>query len=112
MSDRLFMLKPDFMDQGKKWFCPGTALVEGMLGFYPGLREKIDISYIDFARPRKPVLGLLGEANQGCPVLVLSADSSPPDGIECSEANGHRFINDEKQICAYLAAKFGTGGPH
>ena len=33
MKDRLYLLKPNFIDQGKVYFCPGCAQVEGMLSF-------------------------------------------------------------------------------
>jgi hypothetical protein len=45
MKDRLYLLNPSFIDQGKVYFCPGCAQVQGMLSFYPALREKIDLRY-------------------------------------------------------------------
>ena len=73
MKDRLFLLKPGFMDQGKgPYFCPGCAMVEGMLSFYPGLRDKIEVNYIDFPRPRPALVAEIGEENQGCPKLIYN----------------------------------------
>jgi hypothetical protein len=41
MKDRLFLFKPNFMDRGKgPYFCPGCVVVEGMLSFYPTLRDQ------------------------------------------------------------------------
>lgn len=112
MRDTLFLLAPDFTEGGDRFFCPGSALVEGMLGFYPQLREQLDVRYIGFPRPRQAVVELLGEAHQGCPVLVLAGDSPGPGTLPHGEAGGRRFINDERAICEYLAARFGTGRPH
>ncbi len=74
MKDRLYLLKPNFLDQGKIYFCPGCAQVEGMLSFYPALREKIEVQYIEFPRPRPSLVAEVGEENQGCPKLVLGGE--------------------------------------
>ena len=60
MKDRLYLLKPNFLDQGKAYFCPGWAQVEGMLSFYPGIREKIEVHYIEFPRPRARLVAEIG----------------------------------------------------
>jgi hypothetical protein len=112
MRDTLFLLEPDFTDGTGRFFCPGSALVEGMLSFYPELREHVEVRYLPFARPRQEVLERIGEDNQGCPVLVLHADSPLPEGIGHGVAGTTRFINDERAICEYLAVRFGTGRPH
>lgn len=110
-KDKLFLLKPDFLNNGKgPFYCPECALVEGMLSFYPKLRHKLDVQYIDFAKPRAALVAELGEANQGCPVLILADGRRPPDpGIEVREANGRRFIGNEAHIRRYLSAAFGVG---
>ena len=112
MKDRLYMLKPDFLDQGKIYFCPGCAQVEGMLSFYPALREKIEVQYIDFPRPRSRLVAEIGEENQGCPKLVLGGERSVPERVKVSEAKGHRFISEPIEICRYLAGAYGVGEPH
>ena len=43
--DKLYLLKPDFHDQGKIYFCPGCAEMVGLLEFYPALKQTIDIHY-------------------------------------------------------------------
>ena len=72
MAERLFLLNPDWHDdQGGPWFCPAGAYVEGVLAFYPRLREVLDVAYLDHARPRPPVIQQVGEAHQSCPILIL-----------------------------------------
>ena len=68
MKDQLYLLKPGFMDKGAgPFFCPGCALVEGLLSFYPDLRGKIEVHYIGFPRPRPEIVSILGADNQGAP---------------------------------------------
>lgn len=110
-KDKLFILKPDFQKDGAgPFYCPESAVVEGMLSFYPQLRQKVDVEYVDFAKPRAPVVAALGEANQGCPVLVLADGKRVPDAsLEVKEANGRRFIPNESHIRRYLASAYGVG---
>jgi hypothetical protein len=113
VKDRLFLLKPSFMDQGKgPYFCPGCVVVEGMLSFYPGMRDKIEVNYIDFPRPRSGLVALIGAENQTCPKLILTGEYPIPEGIAVSEANQHRFIADPLEICRYLGKTFAVGIPH
>ena len=69
--DQLYLIRRDFQDQGKTYYCPGCAEMIGLLEYYPELKKGIEIHEVDFARPRPMLVSLLGEANQGCPVLVL-----------------------------------------
>ena len=110
-KDKLFLLKPDFRKEDSgPFYCPECALVEGVLSFYPRLRDKLEVWYVDFAKPRAPVVAELGDANQGCPVLVLATASQVPDTtLEVKEANGRRFITNESHIRRYLAAAYGIG---
>ncbi|GIK35179.1 MAG: hypothetical protein AMXMBFR45_24930 [Gammaproteobacteria bacterium] len=110
-KDTLFLLKPDFHNGDKgPFYCPDCALVEGVLSYYPKLRHKLDVRYVDFARPRAEIVALLGEANQGCPVLVLADGRRVLDaGIEVQEAQGRRFIAREADIRRYLSGSFGIG---
>jgi len=114
MKDRLYMLKPGFYDGGKgPYFCPGCARVEGMLSFYPDLRNKLEIHYIDFPRPRPVLVDELGSENQGCPKLILGDAARPvPPGISVQEAKGRRFISQDVEICRYLGRTYGCGEPH
>jgi hypothetical protein len=112
MKDRLYLLKPNFLDQGKLYFCPGCAQVEGMLSFYPALREKIEVHYIDFPRPRPSLVAEVGADNQGCPKLVLGEEHGVPPKVTVAEAQGRRFISAPLEICRYLASAHGVAEPH
>jgi glutathione S-transferase len=99
--EKLFLLKPDFKDINRsaenKYFCPSCTLIEGLLSFYPRLRNELEVHYVDFVRPRPEIVKLIGEANQSCPVLVLD------DG---------KFINEPDEIVFYLVKNHGIAQPH
>jgi hypothetical protein len=88
--DRLFLLRPDWIDQDRPWFCMACAAVEGFLGYYPAVRDALDIAYLPYERPRHPVIDLLGEAHQNLPTLILAEPFEHPDLREgdLREANG------------------------
>jgi hypothetical protein len=111
--DQLYLLKHDFQDQGKTYYCPGCAEMIGLLEFYPALKRNIEIRYLDFARPRPELVSLLGEANQGSPVLVLATvPQNLPAHLKVQHANGHAFVADAREIGQYLAHVHGIGLPH
>lgn len=113
MADRLYLLKPGFMDGGGPYFCGECALVEGMLGFFPELRGKVEVTYVDFERPRPAIVRELGEEHQGAPVLVLDkVQEAVPPGVKVHSANGKSFVDEPNQICLYLAARYATPAPH
>lgn len=99
--EKLFLLKPDFQDinQGNenKFVCMECAALEGLLSYYPRLRNELEVYYVDFARPRLPIIELIGEANQNCPVLILD------DG---------RFINQPDEIVWHLTLNYHIGQSH
>lgn len=109
MKDQLFMLKPGFFDGDKgPLYCADAVSIEGMLGFFPQLREKIDVHYIDAPRPRSAIVELLGEENQGTPVLVLAEGSTPRDiGLQYRTAGKRRFIDSPADIRRYLSSQYG-----
>ena len=98
---KLFLLKADFqdinLDPTKKYFCPDCSKIEGLLSFYPRLRAELEVHYIDYLRPRKALVDLIGEANQSCPVLVLE------DGT---------FINEPEEIMNHLTEYHQIGYRH
>lgn len=98
---KLFLLNPDFQDiscsADAKYFCPPCALIEGVLSFYPRLRNELEITYVDFVRPRPAIIGLIGEANQSCPVLILEDGS---------------FLNEPDEIIEHLAENHQIGHAH
>lgn len=112
-KDRLYLIKHDFHDNGKTWYCPGCAEMIGLLEIYPALKESIEVRHVDFQRPRPELVELLGEANQGCPVLVLAdVPKDNPAGLAIENANGHAFVADPRQIGEYLAHARGIPHPH
>jgi hypothetical protein len=111
-KDRLYLLKPDFAADGVKQFCSECAMVEGMLSFYPRLRDHLDVRYIGFTKPRPEIVSELGPEHQSSPCLVI-ADASRaakmPPSVKAQSSNGRTFVNDPLQVCDYLAHTYGTG---
>lgn len=114
VRDRLFLLRPDWIDQGRPWFCMACAVVEGFLGYYPAVRDQLDIAYLLYARPRLPVVDLLGEAHQNLPTLILAAPFEHPDLREgdLQWAGDLWFATNEGPITRVLAARYGVSPPH
>ena len=112
--DRLYLLKPHFMDKDKgPYFCPGCAQMAGLLEFYPALKKQLEVRYLDFPRPRPELVDLLGEENQSCPVLVLkNAPAGVPSTIPLQQARGNWFVEGADEIARYLAHVQGVGIPH
>ncbi|SFF83036.1 Protein of unknown function [Novosphingobium sp. CF614] len=108
MRDQLFLMKPGFVNAGLgPFYCGDSVSVEGMLGFFPELREKLAITYIEFPRPRQAIIDLIGAEHQSVPVLVLAEDSSVPESVKARFSADRRFIDDEKQIRQYLSLRHG-----
>jgi hypothetical protein len=112
-KDRLYLLKPDFAAEGGiKQFCSECAMVEGMLSFYPALRDNLDIKYIGFTKPRKEIVSELGPEHQSSPCLIIAEEAraaKAPMGAKPLRSNGKAFLSDPYQVCEYLAATYGTG---
>ena len=108
MKDTLFLLKPGFSNAGLgPLYCGDSVSVEGMLSFFPELRDKVDVRYIDFARPRRDLVDQLGEDNQSVPVLVLAEGEAVKDaGIVPQTSGSTRFLADERLIRRYLSAQY------
>jgi hypothetical protein len=112
--DHLFLLTPLFPDAKLGpglYHCSECAQIEGLLSFFPFLRSRIDVSYVDFPRPRSAVVPLVGPENQGCPVLVLGAGSTAPAGAKVGPS-GLAFVSGAVAISEYLAAGHGISRPH
>ncbi len=112
--DTLFLLTEDFRDgDGAPYYCPDCALVTGLLSYFPRLRHGLDIRYVDFARPRAELVALLGEAHQGCPVLVLAAPPPPEAiGLISGQVDGRCFVAGATAIGRYWSQAHGTSRPH
>lgn len=108
MKDQLYLLRPGFMNAGLgPLYCSDSAPVEGVLSFFPQLRELLDVHYLEFPRPRRPLIAALGESHQSLPVLMLAAASRLKDAeLEPQLANGTRFFTDEKLIRHYLSTQY------
>ncbi|WP_033923198.1 DUF3088 domain-containing protein [Sphingomonas sp. 37zxx] len=108
MKDVLHLMKPGFVNAGLgPFYCGDSVSVEGLLGFYPELRDKIEVIYIDFPRPRQAIVDAIGEDQQSVPVLILAEASIEPEQVHAKVANGSRYIADEKQIREYLSLTHG-----
>lgn len=116
--EKLFLLNPDFQDirvdgTNQNYYCPHNAMIEGLLKYYPDLRNKLEIIYIDFPRPRKQLIELIGEEHQGSPCLVISKENS--EMVDTSYFTNHSnylFVNNKELIARYLADKYHIGKLH
>ena len=112
--DILFLLKPGFTDsardqEGKRYYSPSCAYLEGVLACCPELREKLDIRYIAYPRPRREIVELVGDANQGCPNLVLDpANHRFVDASRFHRVGDRLHANDTRVIVEYLAERYGV----
>lgn len=88
-------------------------MIEGLLKYYPELKAKLEIVYIDFPRPRKQLVALVGEENQGSPCLVISKENSLKVNTSYFNVyNDYLFVNKKELIAQYLADKYAIGKPH
>jgi len=109
----LFLLKPGFQDhKGGPFFCLDCAAVEGFLKFAPEVERRLDVRRIDFSRPRREIIDLLGSENQGCPVLFLEQGATLPADAKRSSVTGQLFVSGSAAICDYLGRTFDTVRPH
>ena len=115
---KLFLLNPDFIDKKRedniRYFCPHAAQMLGVLNYYPRLKGLLEVVYVDFERPRKMLVDLIGEENQSCPNLVIpKSEVTPDDDLSYFDSYAeYYFQNDEELIYRYLSEKFGIGIPH
>ena len=112
--DILFLLKEKFEDgPGQPYYCPHCAEITGVLGYFPELRNQLDVRYVDFPRPRKDLVELIGETNQNCPMLVL-AEKPGMDALEMMTGsfNGKYFLSGPREIARYWAHVHNISRPH
>ena len=109
----LFLLNPGFFDgDDGPFFCPHNAAMEGLLKYEPTLETKLDIRRVEFQRPRQEIVKLLGEENQGLPVLVIDETREAPTEAQVSDETGRAFIVGEIAISNFLHKDLGTFKPH
>jgi len=109
----LFLLTPGFSDGDEgPFFCPHSAAMEGFLKYVPSIEEKVVVRRIAFERPRQSIIELLGEENQGTPVLVLAEGTEVPPEAQVSSETGRAFIMEEIPIMNYLSRTFSAMRPH
>ena len=116
--DTLFLLTPGFTDssrdgEGKRYYCPHCAFLEGVLGCCPALRKQLDIRHVAYPRPRREIVERVGDAHQGCPNLVLD----PANHRFVDATKFHRFgdrlhSTDSKVIVHYLTTRYGAMVAH
>lgn len=114
MRDTLFLIRAPFEDSahgvGATWYCHDCAALEGALLANAQWLRSIDVRRLPFPRPRLELVALIGEENQGMPVLVLAdADKAPADAPRFLR---RAFITDPRAIARYLASTHGGAGPH
>ena len=109
MKDQLYLLRPGFSNAGiGPLYCNDSAPVEGMLSFFPALRELVDVHYLEFQRPRAALVAALGEEHQSLPVLIVAPGRKIKDeSLDPQSAKNRLFFADEKQIRQYLSGQYG-----
>jgi len=114
--DQLFLLRADFADPAfgpGAYHCTDCARIEGLLSYFPRLRMQLTVTYVDLPRPRAPIVELLGEAYQNCPVLVvLHARPEHAALLRESDHTGQRYCTGADAITAYLQAAYGVSAAH
>jgi hypothetical protein len=67
----------------------------------------LEIHYLEFPRPREPLVKALGDQNQSLPVLILAGGRKLKDAdLAPSHANGKTYFTDEKSIRQYLSTQY------
>jgi len=116
-KDKLFLLNPGFEDSrlqpaGQKYFCPFNAQLEGVLKYFPELKEELEIIYIDFPRPRLKIVELLGDQNQNMPLLIIERNQVDISTLDVKEYQGSLFISGSDTILKYFVLAFKIPLPH
>jgi len=116
---KLFLLTPNFPDKALSesdlYFCPDCAMIEGVLKYYPKLKEKVEIIYVDFETPRQKIIDLVGKKYQGCPILITHKDEMDEEDLNRNEfmtSGDYYFLYKNTTIAQYFAKKYQVGFPH
>jgi Protein of unknown function (DUF3088) len=107
MAEILFLLRSNLdVRETTGRYCPDCALIEGVLTYHPALRQALDIRYVDFARPRQAIVDLVGEVEQGCPMLLVAPHLTP---VGSDIINGYGIIVQTKAILDHFTSHHGAG---
>jgi Protein of unknown function (DUF3088) len=111
--DLLILLKPEFADpafSGERFYCEHCVLMEGVLASFPELAERIDVLRVEWPRPRREVVELIGAENQSLPVLIFADDAD--ESLATGSFEGRRFAATKGSILEALAQRHGIPRPH
>jgi hypothetical protein len=109
MKDILFILKAPFVDGGFDWYCNDCMTLEGALVVNPHWADKVDVRRVDYERPRRDVIALVGEERQGLPMLVMDKARAPGDAEIIGD---YAILQDVRAIGRALTSRHGGAGPH
>ena len=109
--DRLYLLPPGFVDNGRREYCPESAELWGVLKYYPAIRESLEVVYEPIAHPRPGLTAALGEGRWNCPTLILDDASPAPTTAKVATVNGKRYLPSARAIGQYYAERFGIAVP-
>ncbi len=110
MKDDLYILRPGFQKNAEgSYYCGDSVAVEGLLSFFPELRDLASVHYIAASRPRADLVGRIGEANQSAPVLILAEGIATRDASIAVKTYGTaRFVDTPDVIRRCLSSQYGV----
>lgn len=111
--DRLIIIKPNFADPAfpqTLFYCWHCALMEGVLASFPELDRRIDVLRIEWSRPRREVIELIGAEHQSLPVLIFADDAD--ESLATGSYRGRRIVEGKDAILEALSRRHGIPLPH
>ena len=110
MSDQLFLLRPGyFKGEHGPYYCLESLAIEGLLSFYPELRNIVTVHYVDYPKLNPLNFGKNFAKLQAVPMLLLSEHIIPKDkALNLQQNNDARYLLDEADIRHYLATQYGV----
>ncbi|KJS34689.1 MAG: hypothetical protein VR74_19095 [Hyphomonas sp. BRH_c22] len=110
-KDVLFLLPPGFEGNDRREFCPECAEIWGVLGYFPSIRDALDIVHVGLEHPRTEIVAMLGEGRYNAPTLVLHPDTPVGQDVNVEEANGLRYLASARSIAHHFSHRYGTPFP-
>lgn len=111
VKDQLFLLPPGFSANGRREFCPECAEMWGVLGYYPAIKEALEIEYVGIEHPRDALCEILGQGQWNAPTLIVRNRMADADAMPLQTSNGVEFLGSAREISKYFALRFGTALP-